>query len=106
MSFKGQVGVFWVHTQGLGGDRYGQQEAAWNRHLLLKVCHMWRSRSESPSMCLEMRWEAGLEGFVVFVESIFHPEKILGATKGSKQGAMLPALHSRKTDCSERCVID
>lgn len=42
------------------------------------------------------RWETGLEGFVVFVESIFYPEKILGATEGSKQGAMLPALHSRK----------
>lgn len=42
------------------------------------------------------RWEAGLEGFVVFVESIFYPEKILGATEGSKQGATLPAWHSRK----------
>lgn len=48
-------------------------------------------------MCLGMRWEAGLEGFVVFVESIFYLEKILGATEGSKQGATLPPLHSRKT---------
>lgn len=71
LRLKEQVGVIWVHIHKWGSRVVWRQEAAWNSHLLLRVCRMWSSASESLSMCLEVRQELDQEGLCGLSDSLY-----------------------------------
>lgn len=67
------------------------------QYLLLRVCHMSSCKSESLSLCLDVRQEPDQEGFGRLIYSLYFILKALRSHCGDLSRFLLQKYHSERS---------